>query len=76
MKPIEVSVDYGGRTLTLQTGKLAKQADASILATYGETMVLVAVVAGKEVKENQDFFPLTVDFQEKYYSAGRIPGGF
>ncbi len=76
MKPIEVSVDYGGRKLSLQTGKLAKQADASILATYGETMVLVTVVASKEVKEGQDFFPLTVDYQEKYYSAGRIPGGF
>ncbi|MBY0369995.1 polyribonucleotide nucleotidyltransferase, partial [bacterium] len=76
MKPIEVSVDYGGRVLTLQTGRLAKQADASVLATYGETVVLVAVVASKEIKENQDFFPLTVDFQEKYYAAGRIPGGF
>jgi len=73
---VEVSCEYGGRTLTLQTGKLAKQADASVLGRYGDTIVLVAVVSSKVVKENQEFFPLTVDFQEKYYAAGRIPGGF
>src|SRR4051794_20500565 len=76
MGVFEVSVDYGGRLLTLQTGKLAKQTDASVLAKYGDTMVLVTVVASKDLKEGQDFFPLTVDFQEKYYSAGRVPGGF
>ena len=76
MSVVEVSTDLGGRTLTLQTGKLAKQADASVLVRYGDTMVLVAVVAAKTLKEGQDFFPLTVDFQEKYYSAGKIPGGF
>ena len=76
MDVVEVSIDYGGRTLTLQTGKIAKQADASVLCRYGDTVVLVAVVASKELKEGQDFFPLTVDFQERYYAAGRIPGGF
>ena len=76
MGVFEVSVDYGGRLLTLQTGKMAKQADSSVLAKYGDTMVLVSVVASKDLKEGQDFFPLTVDYQEKYYAAGRIPGGF
>ncbi len=76
MKVVEVSTDYGGRTLTLQTGKLAKQTDASVLVTYGETQVLVTVVSAKELKPGMDFFPLTVDFQEKYYAAGRMPGGF
>jgi polyribonucleotide nucleotidyltransferase len=76
MNVVEVSVDFGGRPLTLQTGKLAKQADASVLATYGDTMVLVTVVSSKTLKPDQDFFPLTVDYQEKYYAAGRIPGGF
>lgn len=76
MENVEISVDYGGRSLTLQTGKLAKQTDASVLVRYGDTMVLVTVVAAKDVKPDQGFFPLTVDFQEKYYSAGRVPGGF
>ena len=76
MGVVEVSANYGGRVLTLQTGKLAKQADASVLATCGETVVLVTVVSSHKLGENQDFFPLTVDFQEKYYSAGRLPGGF
>lgn len=76
MGVVEVSANYGGRVLTLQTGKLAKQADASVLATYGETMVLVTVVSSHKLGADQDFFPLTVDFQEKYYSAGRLPGGF
>ncbi len=76
MGVVEVSANYGGRVLTLQTGKLAKQADASVLATYGETMVLVTVVSSHKLGAEQDFFPLTVDFQEKYYSAGRLPGGF
>ncbi|MBI1859914.1 MAG: polyribonucleotide nucleotidyltransferase [Deltaproteobacteria bacterium] len=75
MSVVEVSTNYGGRTLTLQTGKLAKQTDASVLARYGDTMVLVTVVSSKKLA-TQDFFPLTVDYQEKYYAAGRIPGGF
>lgn len=76
MSVVEVSTEYGGRRLSLQTGKLAKQADSSVLATYGETMVLVTVVSARKLGANTDFFPLTVDFQEKYYSAGKIPGGF
>ena len=76
MSVVEVSREYGGRLLTLQTGKLAKQADASVVARYGDTMVLVTVVSARKLGASPDFFPLTVDFQEKYYSAGRIPGGF
>ena len=61
---------------TLETGRIARQADGAVLATYGETVVLCAVTAAKSVKEGQDFFPLTVHYQEKYSAAGRIPGGF
>ena len=72
----KVSIELGGKTLTLETGRIARQADAAVLATYGETVVLCAVTAAKSVKEGQDFFPLTVPYQEKYSAAGRIPGGF
>ena len=72
----KVSIELGGKTLTLETGRIARQADAAVLATYGETVVLCAVTAAKSVKEGQDFFPLTVHYQEKYSAAGRIPGGF
>ena len=71
-----VSLEWGGKTLTLETGRIARQADGAVLATYGETVVLCAVTAAKSVKEGQDFFPLTVHYQEKFSSAGRIPGGF
>ena len=71
-----VSMEWGGKTLTLETGRIARQADGAVLATYGETVVLCAVTAAKKVKEGQDFFPLTVHYQEKYYAAGKIPGGF
>jgi polyribonucleotide nucleotidyltransferase len=71
-----VSIEWGGQTLTLETGKVARQADGAIMATLGETVVLCAVTAAKSVKEGQDFFPLTVHYQEKYSAAGRIPGGF
>ncbi len=67
---------WGGRKLTLETGRIARQADGAVLATYGETVVLCAVTAAKSVKEGQDFFPLTVHYQEKFSAAGRIPGGF
>jgi polyribonucleotide nucleotidyltransferase len=70
------SIEWGGRTLTLETGRVARQADGAVLATYGETVVLCAVTAAKSVKEGQDFFPLTVHYQEKFSAAGRIPGGF
>jgi polyribonucleotide nucleotidyltransferase len=76
MAKTELSMEYGGRKLVLETGWLAKQADASVVARYGDTVVLVSICSAKELKEDQDFFPLTVDFQEKYYAAGRIPGGF
>src|SRR5215510_6379035 len=69
-------VMWGGRKLTLETGRVARQADGAVLATYGETVVLCAVTAAKSVKEGQDFFPLTVHYQEKFSAAGRIPGGF
>ena len=69
-------IEWGGRKLTLETGRIARQADGAVLATYGETVVLCAVTAAKSVKEGQDFFPLTVNYQEKYSAAGRIPGGF
>jgi len=69
-------LDWGGETLTLETGKMARQADGSVLATYGETSVLATVVFEKKPKEGLDFFPLTVHYQEKYYAAGKIPGGF
>jgi polyribonucleotide nucleotidyltransferase len=71
-----VSIEWGGETLTLETGKVARQADGAIMATLGETVVLCAVTAAKSVKEGQDFFPLTVHYQEKFFAAGRIPGGF
>ncbi|KPM18037.1 polyribonucleotide nucleotidyltransferase [Citromicrobium bathyomarinum] len=71
-----VSLEWGGKTLTLETGRIARQADGAVLATYGETVVLCAVTAAKKVKEGQDFFPLTVNYQEKFSAAGRIPGGF
>lgn len=69
-------IEWGGRKLILETGKVAKQATGSVIATYGETKVLATVCAAKEVKEDQDFFPLTVNYQEKYYATGKIPGGF
>src|SRR4051812_33682906 len=71
-----VSIQWGGKTLTLETGRVARQADGAVLATYGETVVLCAVTAARSVKEGQDFFPLTVHYQEKFSAAGRIPGGF
>ncbi|MEL6380051.1 MAG: polyribonucleotide nucleotidyltransferase [Pseudomonadota bacterium] len=70
------SIEWGGRTLTLETGRVARQADGAVLATYGETTVLATVVGAKDPKPGQDFFPLTVHYQEKYYAAGRIPGGY
>ncbi|MGY8633009.1 polyribonucleotide nucleotidyltransferase [Bradyrhizobium sp. 14AA] len=71
-----VEIDWGGRTLKLETGKIARQADGAVVATYGETVVLATVVAAKAPREGVDFLPLTVDYQEKTYAAGRIPGGY
>src|SRR5450631_553355 len=71
-----VELDWGGRKLVLETGRVARQADGAVLATYGETTVLATAVAAKTPREGVDFLPLTVDYQEKYYAAGRIPGGY
>ena len=67
---------WGGRKLTLETGKVARQADGSVMVTYGETVLLATVVSAKEPKPGIDFFPLTVNYQEKAFAAGRIPGGY
>jgi polyribonucleotide nucleotidyltransferase len=71
-----VDLDWGGRKLVLETGKIARQADGAVVASYGESKVLATVVAAKEPREGVDFLPLTVDYQEKFYAAGRIPGGY
>ncbi|HEY6754990.1 MAG TPA: polyribonucleotide nucleotidyltransferase [Pseudolabrys sp.] len=71
-----VELDWGGRKLTLETGRIARQADGAVLATYGETTVVATVVAAKQPKEGIDFLPLTVNYQEKFFAAGRIPGGY
>src|SRR3954449_4894125 len=67
---------WGGRRLVLETGQIARQADGAVLATYGETTVLCTAVAVKSARPGQDFFPLTVNYQEKTFAAGKIPGGF
>src|SRR5260370_31386769 len=67
---------WGGRRLVLETGRVARQADGAVLATYGETTVLCTAVAVKSARPGQDFFPLTVNYQEKTFAAGKIPGGF
>jgi polyribonucleotide nucleotidyltransferase len=70
------SMEWGHDTLTLETGKIARQADGAVVATYGETSVLAAVTYARAPKPGQDFFPLTVHYQERYYAAGKVPGGF
>ncbi len=70
------SIEWGEETLTLESGKVARQADGCVIATYGETSVMAAVTFAKKQKPGQDFFPLTVHYNEKYYAAGKIPGGF
>jgi polyribonucleotide nucleotidyltransferase len=69
-------LEWAGKTLILETGKVARQADGAVVASYGDTVVLATVVGAKTAKPGQDFFPLTVNYQEKFYAAGRIPGGF
>src|ERR1700712_2539620 len=71
-----VELDWGGRKLVLETGKVARQADGAVMATYGETTVLATVVSSKSPKEGIDFLPLTCNYQEKTFAAGRIPGGY
>src|SRR5215213_7029426 len=71
-----VGLDWGGRELVLETGKIARQADGAVIAKYGDTTVLATVVSAKQPKEGIDFLPLTVNYQEKFYAAGRFPGGY
>ena len=71
-----VEIPFAGRTIKIATGKMAKQASGSVVVSCGDTMVLVTAVATKTAKEGQDFFPLTVNYQEKAYAGGKIPGGF
>src|ERR1700674_4015779 len=71
-----VELDWGGRKLVLESGRIARQADGAVLATYGETTVLATVVSAKEPRPGLDFLPLTCNYQEKFYAAGRIPGGY
>src|ERR1700677_4363408 len=75
-KVVQEKFHIGEKEITLETGKLAKQADGAVLATCNDTKVLVTVVSAHKAKPGQDFFPLTVEYQEKYYSSGKIPGGF
>ena len=75
-KIIKKEINWGGKKLTLETGRIARQASGAVLATYGETTVLCTVVASNEAKEGVDFLPLTVSYQEKTFAAGKIPGGF
>ena len=76
MNPVKKTFQYGRHQVTLETGEIARQADGAVIVNMDDTVVLVTVVAKNEVKPGQDFFPLTVDYQEKTYAAGRIPGGF
>ena len=69
-------LDWGGTRLVLETGKVARQADGAVMVSIGETTVLCTAVAAQTVKPGQDFFPLTVNYQEKAFAAGKIPGGF
>ncbi len=71
-----IEIEWAGRKLKLETGKIARQADSTVIATYGGTTVMCNIVAAKEANPDMDFFPLTVNYQEKYYSVGKIPGGF
>ena len=73
---VKKSIQWGHDTLTLETGKIARQADGTVIATLGETSVMANVTFAKTAKPGQDFFPLTVHYQEKYYAAGKVPGGF
>ncbi len=73
MSVVKKTFSFGSQTVTLETGELARQADGAVLASIGDTVVLVTAVARKEAQPGKDFFPLTVNYQEKTYAAGRIP---
>ena len=72
----KVEIEFNGQPLTIETGKMARQADGAVVITYGDTKVLCTVVSARKMREGQDFFPLTVNYQEKFYAAGKIPGSF
>ncbi len=76
MSVVTKEFQFGNQKVTLETGRIARQASGAVMVSMGDTVVLVTCVAKKEAREGQDFFPLTVDYQEKNYAAGRIPGGF
>lgn len=76
LTPITKTFEFGQHTVTLETGAIARQATCAVMASMDDTSVLVSVVGKKEAKEGQDFFPLTVNYQEKAFAAGKIPGGF
>ena len=75
-KVYKKEIEVAGKKISLETGKIARQADCAIIATCGETVVIATVVGAKKLKDGQDFFPLSVNYQEKYYAAGKIPGGY
>jgi polyribonucleotide nucleotidyltransferase len=76
MKRVTKTINWGGRQLTLETGEIARQATGAVLVNFEDTVVLVTVVGNHDAKPGQDWFPLTVDYQERTYAAGKIPGGF
>ena len=75
-KQFKEEIDFGGKKVILETGKIARQADGAVIATWGETVVIATVVGAKKVNPETDYFPLSVNYQEKYYAAGKIPGGY
>jgi len=75
-KIFKEEVNFGGKKLILETGKIARQADGAVIVTCGETVVISTVVGAKKVNPETDYFPLQVNYQEKYYAAGKIPGGY
>ena len=76
LEPKSISFEYGGKEITLETGRIARQATAAVLVSVDQTQVLTTVVARKEADPKKDFFPLAVFYQEKFYAAGKIPGGY
>ena len=74
-KVVKKEIEVAGKKISLETGKIARQADGAIIAKLGETVVIATVVGAKKINEGQDYFPLSLNYQEKYYAAGKIPGG-
>ena len=75
-KVVKKEIEVAGKKISLETGKIARQADGAIIAQCGETVVLATAVGAKKVNPDMDYFPLSVNYQEKYYAAGKIPGGY